>query len=204
MPKRTRGQPFWPVCLPAVLLLVMLGFSAAARAEPGPHAFTLYAGKMSAEEGWEDVLINPVASDYADSWLFVAALSTEYLHYREGRVAIGAEAQVGYNSGDQDYWEYNLVPVMPRWKDLFMKDRLATSIAFGLGLSYTSDLSEIEYELEGDTSQLLVYWVLELTAGPRSAPWSASLRLHHRSVAYGLMGEDGGMNAVGLGLRWQF
>jgi hypothetical protein len=31
-----------------------------------------------------------------------------------------------------------------------------------------------------------------------------SLRLHHRSVAYGLLGEDGGMNALGLGMRWKF
>ena len=159
---------------------------------------------MSAEEGWEDVLINPIASSYAESYLVVAALSTEFLHYYDGRLSLGGEAQVAYNFGDQDYWEYNLVPIMPRWRELFLKDRLATSIAFGLGMSYTSDLSEIEVELEGESRQLLVYWVLELTAGPLDSPWSASLRLHHRSVAYGLMAEDGGMNAVGLGLRWQF
>jgi hypothetical protein len=36
------------------------------------------------------------------------------------------------------------------------------------------------------------------------APWAVSLRLHHRSVAYGLLGTEGGMNGVGLGLRYKF
>jgi len=35
------------------------------------------------------------------------------------------------------------------------------------------------------------------------ARWAASLRIHHRSVAYGLMGDEGGMNAVGLGVRYR-
>jgi hypothetical protein len=48
-----------------------------------------------------------------------------------------------------------------------------------------------------------VYWVLEMTAGPVGARWAASLRIHHRSVAYGLMGDEGGMNAVGLGVRYR-
>jgi hypothetical protein len=51
---------------------------------------------------------------------------------------------------------------------------------------------------------LLIYWVAELTAGPVNAPWAVSLRLHHRSVAWGLMGDEGGINAVGLGLRHRF
>ena len=58
-------------------------------------------------------------------------------------------------------------------------------------------------QLEGESHQLLIYWMMELTAGPVQSPWSVSLRLHHRSVAYGLMGDEGGMNAVGLGLRYK-
>ena len=119
MPKRTRGQVAWPVCPPVVLLLVMLGCSAAARAqdtdEPDKNAFTFYVGKMSSEEGWEDILINPVAGGYTGAYLAVAALSREYAHFREGRVALAAEAQVAYNFSDrQDYWEYNAIPVMLR------------------------------------------------------------------------------------------
>ncbi len=81
---------------------------------------------------------------------------------------------------------------------------LETSAGFGLGLSFTTDMPEIEVELEGESSRNLIYWVMELTVGPTNAQWAMSLRLHHRSVAYGLLGEDGGMNALGLGMRWRF
>ncbi len=65
-------------------------------------------------------------------------------------------------------------------------------------------MPEAEVEIEGESHQWLVYWVAEITAGPVNAPWALSLRLHHRSVAWGLMGDDGGMNAMGLGLRYRF
>ena len=76
--------------------------------------------------------------------------------------------------------------------------------AFGLGLSYASELPEVEVEIEGDSEQWLIYWVAELTAGPNDAPWAITLRMHHRSPAFGLMGDEGGVNAMGLGLRWRF
>ncbi len=82
--------------------------------------------------------------------------------------------------------------------------RRVTSAAFGLGLSYATELPEVEVEIEGESQQLLIYWVMELTAGPLRSPWAVSLRLHHRSVAWGLMADEGGMNAVGLGVRWKF
>jgi hypothetical protein len=46
--------------------------------------------------------------------------------------------------------------------------------------------------------------VAELTAGPVLAPWAITLRIHHRSVAWGVMGDEGGINAVGLGVRYRF
>jgi hypothetical protein len=95
------------------------------------------------------------------------------------------------------------MPVLARWHFKPIRG-FDTSAAFGLGLSFTSDLPQIEVELEGESSRNLIYWVMELTAGPTDARWAVSLRLHHRSVAYGLMGEEGGMNALGLGMRWRF
>ena len=95
-------------------------------------------------------------------------------------------------------------PILLRWRRFPWSERFNSSAAFGLGLSYATELPPVEVALEGESQKLLIYWVMELTAGPLASPWEISLRLHHRSVAYGLMGEEGGMNAVGLGLRYRF
>jgi hypothetical protein len=177
---------------------------ATARAELRDPTFTFYVAKVSGEEGWEDVMINPVLCDYVKSYLAVTALSGTYASYRDDRLRLEAEGQVAYNFGEQHHWEFNVVPVLARWRWPAWRGAYATSAAFGLGLSYATHLPPVEVELEGTSEKLLMYWVAEFTAGPADAPWSVSVRLHHRSVAYGLLGEEGGMNGVGLGLRYQF
>jgi hypothetical protein len=167
-------------------------------------AATVYGARISSETGWEDILFNPFEAEFIDAYLLAGALSRQYAEYREGAVALEAEAQVVYNFGEQHHWEFNVVPFVARWQKFPWSDRLATSAAFGLGLSYATEVPEVEVEIEGDSEQLLIYWVLEATAGPVGAPWAISLRFHHRSVAWGLLGDDGGMNGVGLGLRYRF
>jgi hypothetical protein len=159
---------------------------------------------MSSETGWEDILLNPFEAQFVDVFLLAGALSRPYALYRDGALSLEAEGQVARYFGDQDHWELNAVPLMVRWHRFPWSGRVDTSAAFGLGLSYASELPEVEVAIEGDSSRLLIYWVLEMTAGPVAAPWAVSLRLHHRSVAWGLMGEEGGMNAVGLGVRYRF
>jgi hypothetical protein len=187
-----------------VLLLSFAAHDVEASDLDGKWAATLYAARISSEPGWEDVLVNPLGADYVDAYLAVAGLSRGYGHYKGGALQLEAEGQVAYAFGDQQYWEFNLVPVVLRWQRFPWNRTVATSAAFGLGLSYTSELPDIEVQLEGESKRLLIYWVAELTAGLPDKPWSVSLRLHHRSVGYGLMGDEGGMNAVGLGIRWQF
>ncbi len=167
-------------------------------------ALTFYVAQVSGEDAWEDVIINPLFTDYVDSYLAVAALSGTYRRYRNDRLQLEAEGQVAYNFGAQHHWEFNAVPVVARWHWFSRNGALATSAAFGLGLSYATRVPEVEVELEGESHNLLTYWVAELTAGPADAPWSVSIRLHHRSVAYGLFGDEGGMNGMGLGLRYRF
>jgi hypothetical protein len=173
-------------------------------AENTEYAATFYIAKMSGEEGWEDVFVNPMFSEYVDTYVAVAALSGPYAHFRNDRLSLEAEGQIAYNWGGQEHWELNVVPLMPRWRWFPRDGALESSVAFGIGLSYATHVPEVEVELEGESNNLLVYWVAELTTGPFDAPWSVSLRLHHRSVAYGMFGKDGGMNGVGLGLRYGF
>jgi len=165
---------------------------------------TMYVAQISGEGGWEDVMVNPAFSKYVDDYLVVAALSTDYAHYRGGALQLEAEGQVAYNFGEQHHWEFNAVPIVVRWLEFPWNQTISTSVAAGLGLSYATHVPEVEVELEGESEKLLVYWFAEITAGPVDAPWSVLLRLHHRSVAYGLLGEEGGMNGIGLGLRYRF
>lgn len=186
-----------------LLTLSLLGCATAAAATNGELATTFYVAQISSESGWEDVALNPVGAKYVGAYLAVGALSKTYAHRFDGRLAIEWEGQVAYNFGEQEYWEFNFVPALGRWR-FHALDRWDTSAGFGLGLSYTTEMPRIEVELEGESNRALIYWVMELTAGPTDAPWAMSLRLHHRSVGYGLMGHDGGMNALGMGMRWRF
>jgi hypothetical protein len=191
---------------------VLLAALAATQAIPvaaseisSPNAFTFYAGRISAEETWHDVLLKPWSSHYTNSYLATAAYSRTYRETREGALRTEFEINATYNFGDQSHWELNVAPISLRWQRFPWSHRLRTTAAFGVGLSYAFEFPRLEYELENDTRQLLVFWLLEITAGPREGPWSAVLRLHHRSPAWGAMGvADGGMNAPSLGIRFEF
>ena len=187
-----------------LLALVLLLSPSMLRAEPGDWSATVYGARISSQPGWEDILIDSAGTEFVESYLLTAALSRQYAARYDGALALEAEGQVVRHFGDQTHWEFNAVPLLLRWNRFPWSARVASSAAFGLGLSYASEMPPVEVELEGESSQWLVYWVMELTAGPVDAPWAVSLRLHHRSVGYGLMGEEGGMNAVGLGVRLSF
>jgi hypothetical protein len=188
----------------AAALVGLLVHGQARPASFGEPALTLYVAKMSSEPGWEDVVLDPVGSAYIGTYLAAAAVSGSYASYRKDALHLEAEGQVVRYFGQQDHWEFNAVPVVARWRRFSWSERVATSAAFGLGFSYATSLPMIEVALEGESSHFLIYWMMELTAGKPDGRWAASLRLHHRSVGYGLMGEEGGMNALGLGVRYRF
>jgi hypothetical protein len=175
-----------------------------AAAEPSDWTATVYAARVSGEATWQAVIKNLFDNAYVDSYLVAGALSREYAQYRDGALRLEAEGQLVRNFGDQDHWEVNAMPIVARWTRFPWSERLHTSAAFGLGLSYATELPPVEVELEGDSHQTLVYWMVDLTSGRLNSPWEFCLRLHHRSVAWGLLGEDGGVNALGLGVRYEF
>ncbi len=187
------------------MLVAALALPAAAADVASPHAFTFYGGRISSEETWHDVLVKPYSRNYANSYLAAAAYSYAYRESYEGALRTEFEVNATYNFGAQDHWELNVVPITLRWQRFPWSDVMHTTAAFGLGLSYALEFPRVEYELENDTQRLLLYWLLEITAGPSDGPWSAVLRLHHRSPGWGVMGVgDGGMNAPSLGFRYQF
>jgi hypothetical protein len=175
-----------------------------AHAANGDWTTTVYAARIATQPGWEDIIIDAPGTEFVDSYLFTVAVSRQYAARNNGALTFEAEGQVVHHFGEQSHWEFNAMPVVLRWNRFPWSPHVASSAAFGLGLSYATALPQVEVELEGESHRALVYWMMELTAGRVDAPWSISLRLHHRSVAYGLMGDEGGANAVGLGARYRF
>lgn len=180
--------------------------SAADAAQPSPQgwlrdvALTVYGGRLTEGE-WEESF--GIGTQFIQSDLIVAALGKTLSRSPDGGRSYELEAQIGKHSGLQDNWETNLLAGV-RWHRLPWSDRLNSTAAIGLGLSYASALPRAEVTLNGGSEKLLAYWHLELTLGPPRSDWQASLRLHHRSPAYGLFGDRGGSNAVALGVRYAF
>jgi hypothetical protein len=197
--------PHFPRCLAGVLAAVCIAPPALAAETLSTNTFTFYSGRISSEETWHDVLRKPYSSEYADAYLVSGAFSHAYGRKLGGKLRTEYEINVTYNFGAQDHWELNVAPITLRWMQFPWNERVSTTVAFGLGLSYAFDYPMVEYELENDTRQLLLFWQLELTAGPPHGKWSTVLRLHHRSPGWGAMGvADGGMNAPSLGFRYEF
>jgi hypothetical protein len=194
----------FPSC--ALALAAATSFAVRAGDSTAPRAFTIYSGRISAEETWHDVLLKPWSGNYTDSYLVAAAYSRAYgREHFDGALRTEYEINATYNFGAQDHWELNVAPLTLRWHRFPWDSHFRSSLAFGLGFSYAFEFPRVEYELENDTKQLLLFWQLEITAGPREGAWSALLRLHHRSPGWGVMGvADGGMNAPSLGFRYEF
>lgn len=170
-----------------------------------PNAVTVYASRISEERTWQHVVRNPFGADYADAYLLAGSFARAWTEKFGGGLRIESEINAAWNFGDQDHFELNVAPVQLRWQRFPWSERLRTTAAFGLGASYATQLPEVELAIEGDTRQWLIFWIFEFTAGPADGPWSVVLRLHHRSTGWGLMGtDDGGMNAPGLGFRYEF
>ena len=80
------------------------------------------------------------------------------------------------------------------------------SISLVNGLSLTTEEPEYEEEttLNGQTSNLLYYLMLDVAFDlPCTAKWQLVFRVHHRSGVFGLIDNvDGGSNYLGIGLRY--
>lgn len=190
---RARG---WILC--AVVLAAAPG---AASPASGEWALTAFGGRMT-DGSWPSMVYNPGDVRIADASLYGLGLSRSLWAPGSG-FELGVEGQVVKYFGDQTNWEFN-VPLVARWTRFPWDDTLRTSTAFGLGLSWAASTPEYETEKEGDSEQLLTYWMIEFEAGPPQSVWSGVARIHHRSTAFGTFGQDGGANSLVLGVRRRF
>lgn len=164
-------------------------------------SIAVYGGRLTSND-WEDVFL-PGRLDFVGSYLAALAFSKEVARPIDS-VELELEGQIVRHAGIQTHWEFNGLGVI-RWTSFPWDRLLDMSAAGGLGLSYATEVPKAEVEFEGESERLLVYWMIELEAEiPSTNSWSILTRLHHRSPAYGLFGDGGGVNVLGLGLRYRF
>ena len=91
-----------------------------------------------------------------------------------------------------------------RWHYFPWNKYVDTSFAVGDGLSYYTDVSEVEKEDDEDAQRVLNYLMFELALGlPEYPRWDLVFRIHHRSSVFGLVGA-GGSNFVCGGIKFAF
>ena len=189
--------------LSSLVWLVPLLWLAAPLPVQGEGAVTVYAGRLTTN-GWEDFFVNPEEIHYRDSFLLAVAPSSVLATPLPG-LTLEAEGQVVRHFGRQAHWEVNTA-LVGRWHNFPWDDHVRSTAAFGVGPSWAGERPDEEKAIDsGETRRLLAYWVMEVTAAPAKwTNWAASLRLHHRSTAYGLLADEGGANVLALGVRRRF
>jgi len=206
MPEFLRG---FPLMLPCVAWFGLVGLVLPPPAVAGegndstknhPSAIAAFGGLMT-NNHWEDVL-TPWELDFSDA-AFVGIAASHRIGRFDHRLGFEVEGQVVRHFGDQDHWEFNLA-IIGRWEAFPWDEVVDTSLAFGLGPSYASEKPKIEVANEGDSQRWLVYWMVELEMGPPDTGWRATFRLHHRSEAFGVVADEGGSNALVIGLKQWF
>ena len=163
-------------------------------------AVSIFGGWMT-DNNWEEA-ITPWNLEFRDTTLVGIAGSRRMWRYDDD-ISFEIEGQIVRHFGDQDHWELNL-PIIVRWETFPWNDLIDTSVAFGLGPSYASQVPKDEIAKDGDSQRWLVYWVLELAMGLPETVWGGIFRLHHRSGAFGIVADKGGSNVLAVGLRRQF
>ena len=151
------------------------------------------------EGSWHEALI-PRDVQFAGSSMIGAAIGVER-PLGDSRWRIGIEAQVVAHAGAQDHVELS-VPITLRYMPRGLGP--VESFAAGLGLSYATDIPQVEIDRNGASQRLFVHWLAEVEFALPPEDLTTFLRLHHRSDGYGLFEEDAGSTGYVLGLRKRF
>ena len=188
------GQAFL-VCFSLFLLFPSTGVAAA---EPGPWSAFVYGGKWT-DNRWNEIVRGQTEMRRSYVW---AAGAARNLYNFGDFFSVEGELNVAKNSGRQHHFEVNSAVVL-RWQAFPWSQYVATSLAYGLGISYALERPAIEDEPDRRASRSLVFMPTELTLGPPEADWTMLLRIHHRSGAFGVIDDAGGSNFISLGVRFQ-
>jgi hypothetical protein len=187
----------------AVIFFSFIPFTAATAADAERDwALTLYSGRLTDSGIGETATFN---FKFENAYFIDLALSRRLYTFRD-YCNIEIEGQIAKHFGDQDHWEFNVVPYF-RWLVFPWDAHLDTSFAAGAGVSYATSVPEIEAKNHDNVAgRFLGALMFELAFSPPRVPqWGLVIRLHHRSGAGGVFsGVSGGSNAWAMGIRYSF
>lgn len=179
-------------------LLALASAAASARAEE-KWAVTLLGGQYAGSH----LLELGEGADFRDS--YTAGLSLAYQFVDWGpHIRWELEGQALKHFGEQRHGEF-AGSINIRWITFPWDRYLDTSMAFGGGLSVTTEVPVLE-KRDPDNSQaatLLHYLLLEAAVGLPNSRWSLVGRLHHRSGIFGLFSHSSS-NVLSVGIRYRF
>ncbi len=184
--------------------VLLLTGSVVQNAESTEHSvyLTLYGSVLTADTLGKTLCFQ---ADLDFSYPFVTVVVGKPFFDVSRHLHIGIEGQIAKHFGGQDHLELNAL-LVERWTTFPWNAFVNTTFAAGQGLSYATELPELEEESKGATAHLLGYLLFEFTfALPQYSQWALSTRIHHRSGADGLFsGVYGASNAMGVGLSYAF
>lgn len=161
---------------------------------------TAYGGAHAQDDINDVVTFQPKFEDNA--YIGVVALARELWHY-EKYLSFELEGQVAKHFNKDTQWEFVGV-LIARWHYFPWNQYVDTSFAVGDGLSYYTEVSEVETEDDEDAQRSLNYLLFEVALGlPEYPRWDLVFRIHHRSSVFGLYGA-GGSNFVCGGIKFGF
>jgi hypothetical protein len=186
--------------LSSLLALALLVPTARVSAQEGSWSLTGFAGRLT-DQHWEQAIL-PWKANFIDSGLVGFGVGRERA-LRDPRFSLGFEAQIVRHFGQQDHWEANL-PVVIRYRPKPDWPARIESIAFGIGLSHSSKVPQVEIDIDGNSRRTLIYWMGELEFDLVLQNTTLITRIHHRSDAFGLLPVDAGSNGLVIGFRRRF
>ncbi len=141
-------------------------------------------------------------TDTHDAYLTALTVGKRIGSYKK-YIDAEVEGQIVKYYVKQDHWEFNAAFVL-RWQPFLWDKALDTSFAIGNGLSYASEIPELEEKHHDKATQLLHFLMIELTfALPDYPEWNLITRIHHRSGIWGIFDDvSGGTNAIGMGIKY--
>ena len=173
------------------------------QSEKSEWTTTFYSAKIS--NGTLHELLQ-FESEITNNKIYILAL-TRKLNTFYKKFDWEVEGQISKNVGPrQKNWELN-IPIIIRWNILNFQRKILKSFAAGVGLSYASKPPEYEIDLQGDSSKLLLYSMVEIDFFlPNYPSLFFVARIIHRSTMFQFFNKNirGASNALGIGLKYRF